>query len=293
MRLLTAIVILAIIGLIIGTQGLYSVSETEQVIITQLGEYKETVTGAGLYFRIPFYQQVNRFEKRVLSLDIPASEYLTQDKKRLVVDQITRWSISDPLEYFKTVRDEAGARARLDDIISSELRRELAQDNYSDIFSVKREPIMERVALGARERSLQYGIYVVDVRIKRADLPQEVLQSVYQRMQQERQRIAKGSRAEGEEAALQIRAQADKEKTIILAQAYEQSQRLHGEGDAEATRLYAEAYNKDPEFYAFLRSLQTYEAVLQTKNTLVLDANSPLLRYLVNPSGLSSQPRNP
>lgn len=293
MRLLTAIVILAIIGLIVGTQGLYSVSETEQVIITQLGEYKETVTGAGLYFRVPFYQQVNRFEKRVLSLDIPASEYLTQDKKRLVVDQITRWSIADPLEYFKTVRDEAGARARLDDIISSELRRELAQDNYSDIFSVKREPIMERVALGARERSLQYGIYVVDVRIKRADLPQEVLQSVYQRMQQERQRIAKGSRAEGEEAALQIRAQADKEKTIILAQAYEQSQKLHGEGDAEAVRLYAEAYNKDPEFYAFLRSLQTYESVLQTKSTLVLDANSPLLRYLVNPSGLSSQPRNP
>lgn len=293
MRLLTAVVILAIIGLIIGTQGLYSVSETEQVIITQLGEYKETITGAGLYFRIPFYQQVNRFEKRVLSLDIPASEYLTQDKKRLVVDQITRWSISDPLEYFKTVRDEAGARARLDDIISSELRRELAQDNYSDIFSVKREPIMERVALGARERSLQYGIYVVDVRIKRADLPQEVLQSVYQRMQQERQRIAKGSRAEGEEAALQIRAQADKEKTIILAQAYEQSQKLHGEGDAEATRLYAEAYNKDPEFYAFLRSLQTYESVLQAKSTLVLDANSPLLRYLVNPSGLSSQPQKP
>lgn len=293
MRVLTAIVILAIIGLIVGTQGLYSVSETEQVVITQLGEYKETVTNAGLYFRIPFYQQVNRFEKRVLSLDVSASEYLTQDKKRLVVDQITRWSISDPLEFFKTVRDEPGARARLDDIISSELRRELAQDNYSDIFSVKREPIMERVALGARERSLQYGIYVVDVRIKRADLPQEVLQSVYQRMQQERQRIAKGSRAEGEEAALQIRAQADKEKTIILAQAYEQSQKLHGEGDAEATRLYAEAYNKDQEFYAFLRSLQAYETVLRSKSTLVLDANSPLLRYLVNPSGLSSQSQKP
>ncbi|MBI4216719.1 MAG: protease modulator HflC [Chloroflexi bacterium] len=293
MRLLTAIVVLAIIGLIIGTQGLYTVSETEQVVITQLGEYKETVKSAGLYFRIPLYQQVNRFEKRVLSLDVPPSEYLTQDKKRLVVDQITRWSISDPLEFFKTVRDEPGARARLDDIISSELRRELAQDNYSDIFSVKREPIMERVAAAARERAAQYGINVVDSRIKRVDLPQEVVQSVYQRMQQERQRIAKGSRAEGEEAALQIRAQADKEKTIILAQAYEQSQKLRGEGDAEATRLYAEAYNKDAEFYAFVRSLQAYEATLGTKSTLVLDANSPLLRYLANPSGLSSPSRKP
>ncbi|MDA0578493.1 MAG: protease modulator HflC [Verrucomicrobia bacterium] len=264
-------------------QFCFTVDEREQVIITQFGEYKRTIQQPGLAFKLPFLQTVNRFDRRILVSDAPQAEYLTQDKKRLVADPVTRWRIKDPLLFYKTVRDQSGARARLDDLVFSELRREVASHTFVAVIGAKREPIMDAVAASAREKASEFGIEVVDVRIKRADLPKEVQSSVFARMQAEREREAKRYRSEGEEEAAKLRAQTDKERTIVLAEAEQAAQKLRGEGDGAATTIYAAAYGKDPEFYAFLRSLQAYEMFLGKRSTLLLSADSDLFRYLGSP----------
>jgi len=269
---------------IVANQVFFAVNEVEQVIITQFGEFKRTVDKPGLSYKLPFVQTVNRFERRILVSDAPHAEYLTQDKKRLVADPTTRWRISDPLQFYKTVRDESGARARLDDLVFSELRREVASHTFDIVIGTKREAIMEAVAATAREKARVFGIEVIDVRIKRADLPREVQASVFARMQAEREREAKRYRSEGEEEAAKLRAETDKDRTIILATAEQQAQRLRGDGDAEATRIYAEAYGKDPEFYAFVRSLQAYEQFIGKRSTLLMSADSDLFRYLGSPT---------
>ncbi len=276
--------ILIAVALIVSNQTFFNVNETEQVVITQFGEYKRTIQQPGLAFKLPFLQTVNRFDRRNLVSDAPQAEYLTQDKKRLVADPITRWRISDPLLFYKTVRDESGARARLDDLVFSELRREVASHTFAAVIGAKREPIMEAVAATAREKAREFGIEVVDVRIKRADLPREVQASVFARMQAEREREAKRYRSEGEEEAAKLRAETDKDRTIILATAEQQAQKLRGEGDATATKIYAEAYGKDPEFYTFLRSLHAYEQFLGKRTTLFLSTDSDLFRYLGSPT---------
>jgi membrane protease subunit HflC len=275
--------IVIILAIIISRQIVFTVNETEQVIITQFGEYKRTIQEPGLAFKTPFVQTVNRFDRRILVSDAPYAEYLTQDKKRLVADPVTRWRIADPLRFYKTVRDESGARARLDDLVFSELRREVASHSFDIVIGSKREAIMEAVAASARQKAGEFGIEIVDVRIKRADLPKEVQASVFARMQAEREREAKRYRSEGEEEAAKLRAETDKNRTIILATAEQQAQRSRGEGDAEATRIYADAYGKDPEFYAFLRSLQAYEQFVGKRSTLLLSADSDLFRYLGSP----------
>ncbi|HYG33160.1 MAG TPA: protease modulator HflC [Clostridia bacterium] len=286
------IVLLLIFGLIIVRQALFTVNETEQVVITQFGEYRRTVHQPGLAVKIPFVQTVNRFEKRILVSDAPDAEYLTQDKKRLVADPLTRWRVADPLLFYKTVRDESGARARLDDLVFSELRREVAAHNFDVVIGQKREAIMDAVAGKAREKARGFGIEVIDVRITRADLPREVQASVFARMQAEREREAKRYRSEGEEEAAKLRAQTDKERTIILATAEQQAQRLRGQGDAAATHTYAEAYGKDPDFYRFVRSLQSYEQFLSKRSTLLLSADTPLFRYLRGPHPELERPAN-
>ena len=278
-----------VVAAVIGWQVFFTVNETEQVVITQFGEYKRTIQEPGLAMKLPFVQTANRFERRILFSDAPHAEYLTQDKKRLVADPITRWRIADPLRFYKTVRDEAGARARLDDLVFSELRREVASHTFGSVIGKQREAIMDAVAATAREKAREFGIEIVDVRIERADLPREVQTSVFARMQAEREREAKRYRSEGEEEAAKLRAQTDKERTIILATAEQQAQRLRGEGDAEATRIYAEAYGKDPEFYAFVRSLQAYEQFVGKRSTLVLSTGSDLFRYLGSPTSGSDQ----
>jgi len=275
--------ILVVAAVIVARQTFFTVDEREQVIITQFGEYKRTIQQPGLAFKLPFLQTVNRFDRRILVSDAPQAEYLTQDKKRLVADPVTRWRISDPLQFYKTVRDESGARARLDDLVFSELRREVASHTFAAVIGAKREPIMDAVAASAREKAREFGIDVVDVRIKRADLPKEVQASVFARMQAEREREAKRYRSEGEEEAAKLRAQTDKERTIVLATAEQQAQLLRGDGDAQATTIYAAAYSKDGEFYAFLRSLQAYEQFLGKRSTLLLSADSDLFRYLGSP----------
>lgn len=277
---LVIIIVLLIAVVFAGSQALFTIDEKEQVIITRFGEYMRTLKEPGLNFKTPFIEEVHTFEDRVLVSDAAPAEYLTSDKKRLVVDHVTRWRIIDPLEFYKSVRDVPAALARLEDLVFSEMRRELALHDFADIISIKRESIMDSVAIGAGDKALAYGIDVIDVRIKRADLPEEVETSVFARMDSERQRIAKAYRAEGDEQARMTRALADKEKTIILANAYEQSQILQGEGDAQAIAIYATAYGKDPEFYAFLRSLEAYQQFMSEGTTMVLTTDSDLFRYL-------------
>jgi membrane protease subunit HflC len=269
--------------LFLASASLFVVDERELAIVTQFGEYKRSLDRPGLYFKIPITQQVLRVERRVVSSNTPPVDYLTLDKKRLVADPVTRWRIADPLKFFKTVGDEAGAKARLDDIINSELRRELASHDFSQIVGKERDPLMQQVAANARTKTREFGIEIVDVRIKRADLPKEVQESVFQRMRAERDRVAKQYRSEGEEEAAKMRAETDKEKTIILAKAYETAETMRGTGDAEGIRIYAAAFGKDPEFYSFVRSLAAYEKSVGAESNLVLSTGSDLFKYLGAP----------
>lgn len=276
-------VLLLLVFLGVAWDSFFIVDETEVAIVTQFGAPRRTVTVPGPSFKLPMLQQVDKMDSRILGSDAPQAEYLTLDKKRLVADPITRWRIIDPLRFYMTLRDETGAKARIDDIVNSELRRELASHEFSNIIGNAREPLMVRVAENSRNQTKAFGIEVLDIRIKRADLPREVQESVFQRMRAERDRVAKQYRSEGEEKAVTIRAETDKQKTIILAKAYEEAQRTRGEGEAEGTRIYASAYESDPEFYAFIRNLEAYEKSMDSESTLVLSTGSGLFRYFSTP----------
>jgi membrane protease subunit HflC len=261
-------------------QVFFMLDEREQAIITQFGAYVRTVAQPGLHTKVPFVHTVHRFDRRVIATDAQPAEYLTLDKKRVVVDYVVRWRITDPLAFFKSVRTLEGARARIEDIAFSELRRELASQDFAPVTSELREPTMAAVAQSSRERMASYGIDLIDVRIKRADLPTEVQQSVFARMVAERSRIAKRYRSEGEEEAAKLRAETDKQREILLAQAYDRSQRLRGEGDAAATAIYASAYERDPRFYLFVRTLEAYDEMLTPDTLLVLPGDAALFRLL-------------
>ena len=277
------IVGLGLVLVFVAAQAAFTIGEWEQGMVVQFGNPKRIIQEPGLYFKLPVAQNLVRFEKRVLTTDARESEYITLDKKRVLVDHVSRWRIEDPLEFYRSVRDRIRAMARLDDIISARLRQEIATHNFLDLIREKREDIMAIVTKDTRETAKTFGIEVTDVRIKRLDLPEEVQASVFARMRAERERIAKRYRAEGEEQAQQLRAAADREREVILATAYESSEKLKGEGDAEATSIYANAFGKDAEFYAFTRRLQAYEKILSNDTTLVLNPDSELLNYLQSP----------
>ncbi|MDQ2642253.1 MAG: protease modulator HflC [Myxococcota bacterium] len=280
---MTRVIAILVLAALVGLSSAFQIDETEMGIVTQFGEYKRTVTAPGLYFKIPLTQSVQVMDSRILASDTPPAEYLTLDKKRLMTDPISRYRIIDPLRFYTKLHDQNGAKARIDDIVNSELRRELASHNFDEIVGHAREPLMQEVAERVRVQTKDFGVYVLDVRIRRADLPREVQESVFQRMRAERDRVAKQYRSEGEEEAAKIRAETDKEKTILLAKAYETAQKLRGEGDGESTRIYAEAYGKDAEFYSFVRSLDAYERSLDESSTLLLSSDSELFRYLFDP----------
>lgn len=266
--------------LVIVWRTLYSVSETAQVVVTQLGRPVRLVKTPGLHFKVPFIQQLTFFEDRLLDYDAAPAPVITRDKKNLVVDNSAKWQISDPLKFLQTVQNEAGAQARLDDIIYSKVREQLGLYDLVEVIATKREAIMRAVTVGSHEASTAYGIAVIDVRIKRADLPLENAQAVYGRMRTEREREAKQYRSEGQEEALKIRAESEKQKTIMLAEAYEQEQAIRGEGDAAAMRIYAEAFQHDPEFFNFTRTLEAYRKSLKGKTTLLLPPQMDFLKYL-------------
>lgn len=281
-RLIGIVLVVLVAAVIFARQWFFVVDERSQAILLQFGEPVATIQESGLSTKVPFIQNVIYFEKRVLSSDALPQEYLTRDKKRLVVDHVTRWRIADPLTFYKAVRTESGARARLDDIVFSELRRELATVDFAQVISDERDAIMERVATSSATTAAEFGIDLVDVRVKRADLPTEVEQSVFNRMRAERQRDSALFRAEGEEQANIIRAQADRASTVILAEGYRDAQTLRGEGEAAAIRIYADALAQDLEFYAFSRRLESYAGVLKEGDRVVTSSDVDFFRYLLN-----------
>jgi membrane protease subunit HflC len=278
-RKIIAIIAIIVIAAAVLAVSLFTVDETEQAIVTQLGKFVKEVKQPGLHFKMPLIQTVHRFEARVLEYDAAAAKIMTDDKKHLVIDNYARWKIIDPLKFYQTVGTESGAQSRLDDIVFSEMREELARHSLSEIVSINRKQIMDVVAEQCDQKAGDYGIQVIDVRIKRADLPEEVRHSVYDRMKAERERIAKKYRSEGEEEAVKIRAETDKQKKILLAESYRQAEKLNGEGDAEAIKIYAEAFDKDPEFYSFVRTLEAYEKSLGEGTTIILPSDSEFFQY--------------
>jgi len=279
----TLLIILIVAILILANLSLFIVDETKQAIVLQFGKPIRAIKEPGLNWKLPFIQNVVFFEDRLLVYDAAPTEIITKDKKTLIVDNYARWKIIDPLKFLQTVRDLNGAQARLDDIIYSELRVDLGLFDMSEIVSEKRESIMKRVTEISDEKANTYGIEIVDVRIKRVDLPPENEKYIFDRMKAERERIAKQYRAEGQEESAKIIAETEREKTVILAEAYKTAQTLKGEGEAESVRIYAESFNQDPEFYKFYRTLEAYRKTFKDKTTVLLSTDSEFLKYLSKP----------
>ncbi|MGV8146540.1 MAG: protease modulator HflC [Alkaliphilus sp.] len=275
------IIVILVVFALIFSQSAFVIDETEQAIVVQMGEYMRTISDPGLNFKIPFIQNIQRMESRVLVADAPPAELITMDKERLVVDNYIRWRIVDPYLFFRSVGNEHAARSRLYSIATSRSREELASHTLWDITGPKREAIM--LAVGAHTDMIarrDFGIEVIDVRMKRVDLPVGVQAAVFARMEAERNRIAKESRAEGTQEARKIVAEAEREAVILLAEAQRDATLIKGEGDASATAIYAEAFGKDPELFNFMRTLEAYENFVGEGTTFVISSDSELFRFL-------------
>ncbi len=273
-------IFILVIFIVIVYSSMFTVNMTQNAIVLQLQEYKKTITEPGLYFKFPLIQEVKYFTKRLLVLDAAPADVITKDKKTMLIDNYSMWRIKDPLLFLRTVRTERGGESRLDDIIKSELRVELGTHELIEVVTSTREIIMEKVAQESNKKAEEYGIEVIDVRIKRADLPDDNANKVFNRMRSERERIAKKYRSEGKEEATKIRATTDKDKVILIAEAYKKEQIIRGDGDGQATKIYADAFNKDPNFYAFMRSMQAYKNSLKTDTTVLLNEDSDFLEFL-------------
>ena len=276
------IVILVVLGLLVATWNLaaYRVPQWMQAIVVQLGEPVRTVQEPGLYWKVPFVQSVLYFDKRLLDYDAAPREILTRDKQQLVVDNYSRWRIDDPLKYYRTVRNEAGAQSRLDDIIYSNLRENLGRHTLREIVNEKRAKLMEQVTRRSDEKAGDYGIEVIDVRIKRADLPEKNELNVFNRMRTERERQAKKFRAEGDEEARKIRSESDKQVQILMATARKQAEIMRGGGVPFAVKIFADASGRDLEFYRLVRTLEAYRKSLGTGTTVILSPDSEFFRLL-------------
>tara|TARA_B100000902_G_scaffold52734_1_gene59472 strand:- start:4354 stop:5199 length:846 start_codon:yes stop_codon:yes gene_type:complete len=276
------ILVLAAGAAIVGLTSVFIVDETEQVVILQLGKPVRNITTPGLNIKAPFpFQDKVVFDDRLLEYDSPPEEILSKDKKTLIVDNYVRWKIVDPLQFLRTVQAIPTALSRMDDIVYSELRRELGTHDMVEIITENREQIMEVVTEQSNNATLDYGISVIDVRIRRVDLPAQNEESIYARMEAERQRQANKFRSEGEEEAQKIRASTDKDKTIILADSYKEAERIKGEGDARAVEIYAKSYSADPKFYEFVRTLDAYKKLIDDQTTLVLPSDSKIFELLM------------
>ena len=282
-----ALIVLAAIAAIVGPQLFFVVDEKQQAIVTRFGEVQQSIRSPGLYIKTPFIDTTTYFDKRLLSFDAPPESLLTKDKKRLIIDVYARGRIIDPVLFRETVQTESQGKARAVDIIASELRREIASDNQAEIITTKREDIMVRVREIVKPKLKEFGIDIIDVRIKRADFPPEIAESVYARMQSERKRKADKERAEGQEIDAQVRAAVDREAAIIKATAQRKAEITRGEGEAEAIKIFAEAIAEDPEFYKFQRSLQAYRKILEANSTVVIPADSDLFEFLQSEEGLN------
>jgi modulator of FtsH protease HflC len=268
----------------------FIVDQTHQALVLQFGEPVEQISEPGLYWRTPFVQTVEQFDRRILDLETDEQEVIASDQKRLVVDAFARYRIVDPLKFYRAFRTEAGARPRLTAIVDSTIRNVLGRAAFMDVVRNKREALMKQTITQVDEEMRNFGVEIVDVRIRRADLPEANSQAIYRRMRTEREREAAELRAQGSEQSQRIKSTANKEVTVLVANANRESERTRGEGDEERSRIYADAYNKDKDFFAFYRSMQAYEDSLKGSHTrIVLSPSSEFFRYFNAPSPESGQ----
>jgi modulator of FtsH protease HflC len=285
-RVLAVVAVVLIVAGFFAMSSLFVVEQTEQALVLQFGKPQRVVYTPGLWVKRPFIENVIFYDKRLLDFEPPPEEVIASDQKRLVVDTYTRYRIVNPLLFYQTVNSEAAVRARLSALVSGSLRRVIGNVTLSDILSAKRSAIMHQIRDEVRADAKSFGIDVVDVRIRRADLPPENNQAIYARMQSERQQQAAMYRGEGAEAAQEVRARADRERTVILADAHRDGQKIRGQGDAEATQIYAKAFSQDKSFFAFYRTMQAYREALSGHNTsFVLTPEGGFFRYFENLNG--------
>ncbi|KFX71995.1 MAG: membrane protein [alpha proteobacterium QL1] len=279
--------VLALLGFV-AYSSLFTVNEIQKAIVLQFGDPKRVIQQPGLNIKIPFIQNVILIDKRILNLDTPSEEIIAKDQKRLIVDAFARFIIKDPLKFYISVGNERVARSRLSTIINSRIRGVLGQENLETLVSKERSRLMSQITRDVNTEAGQFGIEIIDVRIKRADLPQANSEAIYQRMQTERTREAKEFRAQGAEIAQTIRSTSDKEVTIILAEANKNSEITKGEGDGRRNKIFADAFGKDPEFFSFYRAMQSYEkSLIGGETSLILSPDSDFFRFF-GKSGLSS-----
>ena len=274
---------LALAALVVVSQTLFTVHETQQAIVLQFGDPRAVKDKPGLHWKVPFVQNVTFYEKRTLDLDPPPFEVLLTDKKRINVDAFARYRIVNALEFFKTVQNEIGARDRLAALVNPALRAVIARVSLKEVLSAKRTDLMEQIQKDIEADALRFGIKIVDIRIGRTDLPEQTSQAVFNRMRTERERQAREARAEGKEIAQKIRAQADKERTVILANAERDAQIQRGQGEAGRNNILGQAYGRDPQFFAFYKSLEQYQkALIGNDTTMVLSPDSEFFRFFNN-----------
>ena len=283
--------VLVLAAAILGYSSLFTVYQTHQALVVRLGQPVRVVTDPGLNFKFPLIDSVIPIDKRILDLEAPAQEVIASDQKRLVVDAFARYRIQEPLKFYQTVGTIQGVNSQLSTLLNSALRRVLGEATLIQLVRDERPQLILRIREQLDREAAAFGISVVDVRIRRADLPDQNSQAVYQRMQTERQRKAAEFRAQGGQRAQEIRAAADREVTELIAQATSESEQIRGEGDAERNRIFADAFNRDPDFFAFYRSMQAYEAGMKHNDTrMLLRPDSEFFRYFTDPSG---KPRPP
>jgi membrane protease subunit HflC len=277
-----------LVAAVLASLALFTVDQRENAIVFQLGEIKEVITQPGLRAKWPLIQNVRFFDNRILTIDEPDTErFVTSEKKNLLVDSFVKWRIEDVRQYYISMNgDEARARSRLTQIINSVLREEIGKRNVREVVSGERDKIMQVVRDKVLQDAKPFGIEIVDVRLKRVELPADVSESVYRRMEAERRAVAAQLRSQGASDAEKIRAEADRDREVIIAEAYRDAQRVKGEGDAKAAAIYAKAFGESPEFYSFYRSLEAYRASFRNRSdVLVLDPNSDFFKYFRSPGG--------
>ena len=275
-------------GAFLAYNAFFIVHQAQTAIVFQFGEAKEVYSTPGLYFKTPFIQTVEYFDKRILDFDLPSEEAIARDQKRLVVNAFARYRIADPLLFFQSVTSEAGARDRLRSSLVADMRNILGKATFQEIVKDKRDILMQQIAESVDKKVGRFGMKIVDVRLTRVDLPEANSQAIYERMKTERQQEAAEIRAQGNEQAKRIRAEADRQVTVTIAEAQRDAERLRGEGDGERNRIYAEAFSRDTDFFAFYRSMQAYEAGLKPKGTrLVISPNTEFFEFFKTPGGKS------
>jgi membrane protease subunit HflC len=278
--------VLIVAALIIGYSSLFTVYQTQQALVVRLGKPVRVVSDPGLHVKAPFIDTVIPVDRRILDLEAPPQEVIASDQKRLVVDAFARYRIQDPLRFYQTLGSINGANSQLSILLNSALRRVLGEVTFTHVVRDQRADLMARIRELVDHEATSYGIQVVDVRIRRADLPEQNSQAVYQRMQTERQREAAEFRAQGSQRAQEIRSRADREVTVLVADAQSKAEQIRGQGDAQRNQIFAEAFNKDPDFFAFYRTMQAYETGLKPSDTrLLLKPDSNFFRYFNNPTG--------